>query len=110
MSSHPKLKLGGYLVGLAYFYGLILGGFSLAWQVVFRDGLPSMTWWQWIVAPLAVGSAAMGAEWLVQKLQDSTGFGEYGESKSNRIIHLAILFAVLAALIIGPAVYKVTNP
>ena len=110
MSLRPKLKIGSYLVGLAYFYGLILGGFSLAWQVLFRDGLPSMTWWQWILAPLAIGIAAMGGEWIVQKLQDSTGFGEYGESESKRVIHLVILFVVLAALIIGPAIYQVTNP
>ena len=110
MSVLPTVKLGGYLVGLAYFYGLILGGLSLAWQVLFRSGPPAMSWWQWLLAPLAIGGAAMGGEWLVQKLQDVTGFGEYGKSKSSRLLHLAILFVVLAALIIGPAMYKVSNP
>ena len=110
MSIRSTVKLSTYLVGLAYFYGLILGGFSLAWQVLFRSGLPAMLWWQWLLAPLAIGGAAMGGEWLVQKLQDSTGFGEYGKSASKRFIHLGILFVVLAALIIGPAMYKVANP
>ena len=62
------------------------------------------------MAPLAIGGAAMGGEWLVQKLQDSTGFGEYGKSVSKRFIHLGILLVVLAALIIGPAIYKIANP
>ena len=52
----------------------------------------------------------MGVEWLVQKLQAITGFGEYGKSKSKRLLHLAILLVVFAALIIGPAMYKVANP
>jgi hypothetical protein len=110
MSSRPTLKVSAYLVGLAYFYGLLLGGLSLAWQVLFREGWPSMSWWQWVLAPLGIGGAAMGGEWLVQKLQDATGFGDYGNSKSKRVLHLAILFVVLAALIIGPAIYKVANP
>ena len=110
MSTRSTVKLGGYLVGLAYFYGLLLGGLSLAWQVLFRSGLPAMSWWQWLFAPLAIGGAAMGVEWLVQKLQAITGFGEYGKSKSKRLLHLAILLVVFAALIIGPAMYKVANP
>jgi hypothetical protein len=110
MSSRPVLKLGGYLTGLAYFYGLILGGISLAWQVLFRDGLPSLSWWQWLLAPLAIGGAAMCGEWLVQKVQDTTGFGNYGQSKSKRVLHLLILFVFLSALIIGPALYKAKNP
>jgi hypothetical protein len=52
----------------------------------------------------------MGGEWLVQRLQDSTGLGEYGQSKSKRVLHLTILFVVLAALIIGPAIYTLANP
>jgi uncharacterized membrane protein len=110
MSSRPTLKLGIYLTGLAYFYGVLLGGLSLAWQVLFRDGWPSMSWWQWLLAPLGIGCAAMAGELLVQKLQDSTGFGDYGIGKSKRVLHLAVLLVVLAALIIGPAVYKVANP
>lgn len=110
MPSHPALKVGGYLVALAYFYGLLLGGLSLAWHVLFRDGWPSLSWWQWLLAPLGIGCVAMGGEWLFQKLRDRTGFGEYGQNKSKRVLHLAILFVVLAALIIGPAVYKVADP
>jgi hypothetical protein len=110
MSTRFTVKLTGYLVGLAYFYGLILGGLSLAWQVLFRNGLPAMSWWQWLFAPLALGGAAMGGEWLVQRLQDSTGFGEYGKSRSKRLLHLAILLVVFAALGIGPAMYKIANP
>ena len=69
-----------------------------------------MSWWQWLLAPLAIGSVAMGAERIVHKLQAITGVGEYGKSKSKRFHHLAIFTVVLAALIIGPAMYKVANP
>jgi hypothetical protein len=110
MPTRSTVKLTGYLVGLAYFYGLILGGLSLVWQVLFQNGLPTMSRWQWLFAPLAIGGAAMGGEWLVQRLQDSTGFGEYGKSRSKRLLHLAILLVVFAAISIGPAMYKIANP
>jgi hypothetical protein len=108
--SLPTLKVAGYFAGLAYFYGLLLGGFTLVWQVLFRDGLPSLAWWQWLLAPLAIGCAAMGAEWLFEKLQSTTGFGIYGENRVKRALHLLILFVVLAGLIIAPAIYKVASP
>jgi len=110
MFSRSKLKRGAYLIGLVYFFGLILAGFSLVWKVLFRDELPSMTGWQWVLAPLAIGTFAMCGEWLVQKLQDRMGFGEYGEHKLKRIIHFAIFVVVLAALIIGPVLFQLANP
>jgi hypothetical protein len=97
------------LLGLAYFYGALLGAAGLAWETLFRDGPPRWAWWQYLLAPLGIGSFAIGAEWLVQKVQDSTGFGAQGLPQSKHALHLVILFVVLALLIIGPAVYKVAN-
>jgi hypothetical protein len=102
-------SIGG-LVALAYFYGAILGVFALAWDIVFRDGPPKWAWWQFLLAPLAIGFFAMGGEWIVEKVQSSTGFGQSGVSPSRHALHLVILFVVLALLIIGPAMYKVARP
>lgn len=79
----------------------------MAAQLLSREALPGMTWWQWILAPLALGGAAMGGEWLVQTLQNRTGLGDYGHSRSKRLIHLALLFALLAVFAAGTAVYRV---
>ena len=97
------------VLGFAYAYGLLLGALSLVYEVVFRNGAPHMPWWQWLLAPFAIGAFAMGGEWLFQKLQDKTGFGVAGESRAKHAIHLVVLFLVLALLIVGPALYKVSH-
>ena len=97
------------LLGLAYFYGALLGAAGLAWDTLFRDGPPRWAWWQYLLAPLVIGLFAIGVEWLVQKVQESTGFGAQGLPRAKHALHLVILFVVLALLIIGPAVYKVAN-
>jgi hypothetical protein len=101
--------LGG-LVALAYVCGLVLGGMGLAWEVMFRGGWPSLNWWQWVLAPLAIGVVAMSAEAVFEVLRRATGFGAPDQSRGKRLAHLLILFAILATVIIGPAMYKVANP
>ena len=106
MSLRRPLKAAVCQAGLAYVYGLVIGGLSMAVQLLSREALPGMTWWQWILAPLALGDAAMGGELLVQTLQNRTGLGDYGHSRSKRLIHLALLFALLAAFAAGTALYR----
>jgi hypothetical protein len=98
------------LLGLAYFYGALLGGAGLFWETPFRDGPPRWAWWQYLVAPLCIGLVAIGVEWLVQKLQERTGSGAPGLPAARRALHLIALFVILALLIAGPAVYKIANP
>ena len=110
MRIRSALSAGAVIAGLAYFYGLILGGLSLAWQVLFREGLPTLAWWQWLLAPLALGVVAMGAEALIEKAQTATGFGAEGQTRSKRALHLLLLFCILTALILGPALLILSNP
>jgi len=110
MNSRAVLSSGAVFLGLAYFYGLILGAFSLGWEVLFRGGWPSLAWWQWVLAPLAIGTFAMCAEAIVEKIQQATGFGAAGQSRAKRMIHLVVLFVVLAAVIVGSAMYTVAHP
>ena len=105
-----SLRSFGRLLALAYFYGAILGAFALVWDIAFRDGPPKWALWQYLAAPLGIGLFALGGEWLVEKIQSTTGFGQSGVSRGRHALHLVILFVVLALLIIGPAMYKVAHP
>ena len=110
MSRRSPLVLGAYFLGLAYIYGLILGSISLAWQALFRDGMPGLSWWQWLLAPLALGALAMAAEAAFEWLQNATGFGAERQGRVKRALHLIILFVIFSALIIGPALYSISRP
>jgi hypothetical protein len=109
-STRPTIVAIVGFFALAYASGLVLGALALLWHVSFRDGLPQMTWWQWLLAPLGIGLLSIGGEWVVQKLQDITGFGAVGQTRGKRVLHLLILFLVLALLILGPAFYNIAHP
>lgn len=98
------------IVVLAYGYGLILGALSLAWHAAFRGGLPALAWWQWALAPLALGVVALTVEWLLSHIQNATGFGAAGERGLKRALHLGLLLLLLSAIILGPALYNIASP
>lgn len=104
-----RITFGARLVGLAYVYGLVIGAFSLAWEGLFHRALPTLTWWQWLLAPFPIGVLALACEGLYEYLQKRTGFGEYGESRFKRFVHLAIALVVFAVIIIGPAMYRIAK-
>lgn len=47
---------------VAYVYGAILGAFAAVWEWLFREGLPSWEWWQYLLAPLGIGFVALALE------------------------------------------------
>ena len=55
----------GLIIAFVYFYGLVLGALYLvpAWL---SEKLPQWAWWQFVLAPFALGSAALAIEWVFE--------------------------------------------
>jgi len=92
---------------VAYAYGALLGLFALAWDWLVRDSLPNLQWWQWLLAPLGIGLAAMALEGIGTLI---TKGDDIAHPTWNRAIRVVALFVVLAALILIPTFYGIANP
>ena len=51
---------------VAYGFGLF-GLLCVGWPLLFGGGLPSLTWWQWLLAPLAFAVLSFCGEWLTER-------------------------------------------
>ena len=109
MSLRSRPRSAVFLLLGAYAYGLLLCGLALVWEVLFRNGMPQMPWWQWLLTPLWVGFIAGLIEWAFQIIQDKTGFGAEEHRRTKRFLHLLILVVVFGILILSPAVYGIAN-
>jgi hypothetical protein len=109
MRSHSFVNSAFVVLAFMYAVGLLLGALSLAWEAIFRGGLPQMPWWQWLLTPLGIGAFAMGGEWLFEKVQEKTGFGAPGQPRLTHAIHLLVLLIVMALIILGPALYTIAR-
>lgn len=55
----------GLILALVYFYGIVLGTMYLLHGWAFGK-LPRLAWWQFALAPFALGSAALAIEWVFE--------------------------------------------
>jgi len=97
----------GIVIALAYLYGLVVGGLVLASAWLFRDQLPALEWWQYLLAPLGLGFTALALEGLGEIIAGARGKDHPDVPPWKRSIELVIVFVLLAALILGPAIYNV---
>jgi len=87
-----------------YLYGTVLGLFALAWEALFRDGLPELEWWQYLLAPLGIGIVAFALEGATELITR----GDNVKSPTwKRSVRLLFLFLFLIVVILGPAFYKI---
>ena len=93
------------LLGLAYVYGLIFGGLSLGWQLMFSRELPTLAWWQWLAAPLAVGLVALAGEWLFGRVLLSSRSRLSGARGEAWRLFFGITVVVLLLLFGGGVLY-----
>lgn len=59
-----RLQGVGLIFAFVYFYGLVLGALYLLQAWAFGK-LPHWPWWQFALAPFALGAVAIAVEWLV---------------------------------------------
>lgn len=62
-----RLQGIGLIFALIYFYGFVLGALYLLHAWAFGK-LPQLPWWQFALAPLILGSAALAVEWALEPL------------------------------------------
>ena len=62
-----RVKGVGLILALIYFYGFVLGALYLlqSWAL---GKLPQLPWWQFALAPFALGAAALAIEWALEPL------------------------------------------
>ena len=98
-----------FIVGLIYVYGLILGTLWLGWQWFAHGKLPNWVWWQFLLAPLAIGAIAAGLEKLGEYLANGLTFSKAVQSKWRKNLGLFILVVLMAALVLVPAFYQISQ-
>lgn len=94
---------------MAYGYGLVLGAFALAWDWFVRDQVPSLEWWQYILAPLAIGLVALFLEAAGTSVGRIFGEGDSSQPKWKHAAALIVMFLLMAALMLGPTFYQLSS-
>jgi len=90
----------GMGIAFVYGYGALLGAFTFAWSWITDGGLPQLRWWQFLLAPLAIGLVALVLEAVGIFL--SNGFSlERVESASRLTAGKVALVAVMLLLVLG---------
>ncbi len=105
--SRTLIRCGLFVVGLVYLYGLVLGALWLGWQWFVNDNLPKWNWWQFLLAPLAIGAIAAALEKFGEFLANGFTFSKETQPRWKKNLALLILFIFLAALVLGPAFYQI---
>ena len=98
----------GAIVAVAYGYGLLLGSFSLLWSWAVGRGAPQLEWWQYLLAPLAIGAAAFVLEAVAIFLLN--GFAFVPAASASRLaagkVALVVLFVLL---LVGWPMYQISR-
>ena len=102
-------RSGLFIVGLIYLYGLVLGALGLGWQWMVHDKFPNWNWWQFLLAPFAIGTIAASLEKSGEYLVNGFSFYKKEQPKWKRKLGLFFLFLVMTALVLGPAFYQIRH-
>lgn len=94
---------------MAYGYGIVLSCFALAWDWLVRDRVPSLEWWQYILAPFAVGLTALLLEAAGTAVARMFGEGESDQPKWKHAAALFAMFLLMATLTLGPVFYQLSS-
>lgn len=93
-----------------YVYGFFVGVILLGWSLAMDRRLPVMPWWALVLAPLAIGLAALASEVLGEFLFN--GFSpEPVESKARQLLGRAVLSVlVLLTAVYGWPIMQMSSP
>lgn len=98
----------GAFIGILYAYGAFLGAIGLAWSWLGDRGVPQLLWWQYLLAPFAIGAAAFALEGIGTFCADGFTFG-YTESKARLVAGKVALVVLLLALLLGWPMYRIAH-
>ena len=97
----------GMAVAFIYGYGALLGAFSLVWSWIAGRDISQLTWWQYLLAPLAIGLSALVLEALGTFL--SNGFSIEPANSARRTAGSVALVVVVLLLVIGWPIYHMSQ-
>jgi hypothetical protein len=102
-------SLLGTFVGILYAYGVFLGVIGVAWSWLGDRSLPQLLWWQYLLAPFAIGAVAFALEGLGTFCASGFTFG-YTESKVRMAAGKTSMVVLLVALLLGWPMYRISHP
>ncbi len=98
----------GMFIGLVYAYGAFLGVVGLVFSWLWDRGIPQLQWWQFLLAPFAIGLAAAALEGLGTFCASGFTFGQT-ESKARLIVGKVAIIVLLLVLLLGIPMYKISH-
>ena len=96
-------------IAFAYGYGALLGALTLAWFWMTRRDIPQLTWWQYLLAPLAIGLGALMLEALGMFLSNGFSMKPVNSAPRRTAGNVALVVAVLL-LVLGWPIYQMSQP
>jgi hypothetical protein len=96
------------VLGLIYAYGAVLGivGLGLSW--LSSREIPHLEWWQFALAPLAIGAVAAVVEGVGTFLLGGFTFGD-AESRTRRAAGKFVFVVTLVALAVAWPLYQMSK-
>ena len=96
-----RLKVVILGVALLYVYGAVVGGLLFVSDVEPHRNLPDLSWWQYALAPLALGLGYVLLEALVTRIGDAD---RVTDPLWKRAIKLSAMLAIVGGAIVGATV------
>lgn len=90
-----RLQGVGLILALTYFYGLVLGALYMLHSWAFGR-VPQWTWWQFALAPFALGSAALAIELVFEPLTKQSAKWHLSIPQWKKALFLVILLLIAA--------------
>ena len=90
-----RLQGVGLIIALVYFYGFVLGALYLLQAWAFGK-LPQWAWWQFVLAPFALGSAALAIEWVFEPLSNRSTKWHLSVPQWKKALFLLFLLFIAA--------------
>jgi hypothetical protein len=98
----------GAIVAVAYAYGAVLGCLSLLWSRAVGRGMPQLEWWQYLLAPLAIGAVAFVLEAVGSFIANGFTSGQTASSARLTAGKVALI-ALLVLLLVGWPMFQIAQ-
>lgn len=95
-------------IGILYAYGVFLGVIGVAWSWFGDRSLLQLLWWQYLLAPFAIGAVAFAVEGLGTFCAGGFTVG-HTESQVRLAAGKAAIVVLLVTLLFGLPMYRIAH-
>ena len=99
----------GAFIGILYAYGVIFGVIGVVWSWLGDRSVSQLLWWQYLLAPFAIGAVAFALECLGTFCAGGFTFGTT-ESKARLMAGKVAIVILLVTLLLGWPMYRIAYP